>query len=230
MNLEQQILSDIVIKKQCGKCKKEKTLNNFCKDSRRKDGLHFRCRECNNSYIKKYQKENSQKGKKYREQNKEKLREISKKWYGNNKEKHSQKVEVYQIKNKKKLDEFRKEYYQTSLKFNVDYKIAHSIRSRLYECLKLNKNLNSIKYLGCLIQDYKIYLESLFKLGMTWENWGEIWEIDHILPISSFDLTLEENIHKAFNYKNTQPLFKTSKIAKSLGYNEIGNKNKSCKI
>ena len=65
---------------------------------------------------------------------------------------------------------------------------------------------------------------------MTWENHGVVWEIDHIKSISSFDLTINENIYKAFNYLNTQPLFKTTEIAKNFGYtNEVGNRNKGDK-
>jgi len=66
---------------------------------------------------------------------------------------------------------------------------------------------------------------------MTWENHGEIWEIDHIKPCNSFDLTDIEQQKQCFHYTNLQPLFKTSKLAKSFGYiNEIGNRNKSNKI
>jgi hypothetical protein len=63
---------------------------------------------------------------------------------------------------------------------------------------------------------------------MTWENHGDIWEIDHIQPCSSFNLTQEIEQQKCFYYTNLQPLFKTTQIAQSLGYvNEIGNRNKS---
>ena len=62
---------------------------------------------------------------------------------------------------------------------------------------------------------------------MTWENHGIIWEIDHIKPCVSFDLSLEEEQKKCFHYINLQPLFKTTKIAESFGYiNQIGNRNK----
>jgi hypothetical protein len=63
---------------------------------------------------------------------------------------------------------------------------------------------------------------------MTWSNHGEIWEIDHIKPCSSFNLADIEQQKQCFHYSNTQPLFKTTEIAESLGYeNEIGNRNKS---
>lgn len=61
---------------------------------------------------------------------------------------------------------------------------------------------------------------------MNWNNWGQIWEIDHKLSCSNFNLSKLGEQKKCFNYKNTQPLFKTTKIAKDLGYDEIGNRNK----
>ena len=65
---------------------------------------------------------------------------------------------------------------------------------------------------------------------MTWDNHGEIWEIDHIIPCSKFNLTEEKQQKECFHYTNLQPLFKTTKIAESFGYNDqIGNRNKSNK-
>ncbi len=45
-----------------------------------------------------------------------------------------------------------------------------------------------------------------------------------------FDLTKEEEQKLCFHYTNLQPLFKTTQIANSLGYNEIGNRDKSDNI
>jgi len=62
---------------------------------------------------------------------------------------------------------------------------------------------------------------------MTWDNHGEIWEIDHIVGCVNFDMEDVEQQKKCFHYTNHQPLFKTTKIAKSFGYiNYIGNRNK----
>ena len=77
----------------------------------------------------------------------------------------------------------------------------------------------------------KQHLESQFKPEMNWENHGKIWEIDHIKPCISFDLTNIEQQKQCFHYTNLQPLFKTSELAESFGYiNEIGNRNKSKNI
>lgn len=116
-------------------------------------------------------------------------------------------------------------------KDNPELKIKDSLQSQINNYLRNNRNKSTLEYLGCSIKEYKLYLESLFLSVFTWKNHGKIWEIDHKIPLSSFDLSQEENIYKAFNYQNTQPIFKTTEIAKSFGYlNEIGNRNKGAKI
>jgi hypothetical protein len=62
---------------------------------------------------------------------------------------------------------------------------------------------------------------------MNWDNHGKIWEIDHIKGCINFDLSDIEQQKQCFHYTNTQPLFKTTKIAESFGYNNItGNRDK----
>lgn len=54
----------------------------------------------------------------------------------------------------------------------------------------------------------------MFKDDMSWENHGSIWDLDHIIPCRSFDLSIEENIFKCFNYSNYQPMFKSENSSK----------------
>ena len=61
-------------------------------------------------------------------------------------------------------------------------------------------------YLGIDVKSYRDYLESLFTNEMNWDNRGTLWQIDHIKPLSLFNLLNEEECLEAFNYKNTQPL------------------------
>lgn len=102
------------------------------------------------------------------------------------------------------------------LKTDINYKIRKTISTRLVGALKGNGKKHSIlKYLGCTISELKIYLESKFGKGMTWNNHGfRGWHIDHILPLSNFDLTKEENLYIVCNYKNLQPLWWRENIVK----------------
>ena len=47
------------------------------------------------------------------------------------------------------------------------------------------------------------------------ERYGLIWHIDHVLPISSFNLLDEEELHKAMNWINIRPLSPFKNIKKS---------------
>ena len=81
--------------------------------------------------------------------------------------------------------------------------------------LTLEKLTKEAKDLGCTIKELKIYLESKFQPGMTWENHGRFgWHIDHEVPLSSFDLTDREQFLKACHYTNLQPLWWNENLSK----------------
>ena len=132
----------------------------------------------------------------------------------------------YLFNRKNETNRKNRELYKT----DPQRKIKNLLRNRLVELLKktkTNKSKSSLILLGCEVGFIKEYMESKFLPEMSWENHGEIWEIDHIIPCSSFDLTKEEEQQKCFHYTNLQPLFKTTQIAESFGYeNYIGNRNK----
>jgi hypothetical protein len=50
---------------------------------------------------------------------------------------------------------------------------------------------------------------------MTWENHGDVWHIDHVKPLVSFDLTKDRERKKAMHYSNLQPLFVSDNRHKS---------------
>jgi len=74
--------------------------------------------------------------------------------------------------------------------------------------MHLNKTDKICNYTGMNKSGLKIYLEGLFVEGMSWENYGTVWEIDHNIPMAWFDFTNESDIYYCCNYKNLQPLFK----------------------
>jgi len=114
---------------------------------------------------------------------------------------------------KEKRLEYQRQY---EWKENEQYKVSKAVRGNISGCLKAKsiKKLNRTnEYLGCTIQEFKNYMEKLFSEGMSWDNHGE-WHIDHIRPLSWFDLTKEEEIFKAFHYSNCQPLWAKDNMRK----------------
>lgn len=174
-----------------------------------------------------------QKFKKYKQEynqiNKDKIKQQK----INNKEKYNKKQKEYYQKNKEQIILKRKEYNKNKYSSDAYYRLSSLLRNRLSEMLKskyIVKKYSALKLLGCSIEECKQYIEQQFKPEMNWNNHGEIWEVDHIKPCSSFDLTNIEQQKQCFHYTNLQPLFKTTEIAESFGYsNETGNRNKTNK-
>lgn len=60
--------------------------------------------------------------------------------------------------------------------------------------------------LGCTVANWKSHMEAQFTSGMSWDNHGTLWEIDHIIPKHKFKLP--EELNACFHYTNTRPLLK----------------------
>lgn len=108
------------------------------------------------------------------------------------------------------------------LKNNPELKIKKNLRNRLLRAINSDyKSGSAVSDLGCSISDFKIYLEERFfpnqRTGeiMSWDNWSRSgWHIDHIKPLSSFDLTNREELLKACHCTNLQPLWARENIIK----------------
>jgi len=89
------------------------------------------------------------------------------------------------------------------------------MRNRMREELLCKKPRPTSEMLGCPVEFFKTYIEERFYGKMAWDNWGEVWELDHIIPCASFDLSNEEEARRCFHYSNFQPLIKTENRIKS---------------
>jgi len=106
--------------------------------------------------------------------------------------------------------------------FRVITRMRRRVDSALYYGYKnLNKNIETI---GCTPLFLRDYMEEQFKPGMTWDNRGE-WHIDHVIPISAFDLSDPVQQAKCFHYTNLQPLWGIDNIRKGAKTGKFAQKN-----
>lgn len=165
--------------------------------------------------------------------NAKRLNEQSLQWYRNNSVKANKAArERYKInpaKSKRRAQEWRsgnKERMKASQRLyhikryysDLNYKIAKTLRARLRIALhRRSKAGSAVRDLGTSIPDFKVYIESMFQPGMSWENWGKgigKWNLDHIKPLASFDLTDRIQFLEACHYTNLQPLWAEENLRK----------------
>lgn len=157
------------------------------------------------------------------QKHKDKRNAYSKMYYLENSERIKKQVQEWNKTYSKKPEvKERKRAYTNKIRKIPQIKIAHQYRSRINQALNL-KGLKKIRgkldFLGCSLEEFKIYLESKFKPGMNWSNYKwDGWHVDHIKPVSSFDLTKEEDFKKCFHYTNLQPLWAYENFKKSDKY------------
>lgn len=98
----------------------------------------------------------------------------------------------------------------------LQYRLANNMRSRLNAAIKNKSKVgSSVRDLGCSIGYFIKYIEQQFQSGMTWENWSrDGWHLDHIIPLSSFNLTDRSQFLQACHYTNYQPLWASENYSK----------------
>lgn len=97
-------------------------------------------------------------------------------------------------------------------------RIIKSHRNRIQQLCKrgaMQKQDSILKLIGCTRSELRTHLERQFKAGMSWDNYGREWHVDHKRPIASFDLTRAEEQAQCFHYSNLQPLHPLENMQKS---------------
>ena len=99
-------------------------------------------------------------------------------------------------------------------------KFKRYVRTRIYNCLKVHKSKSHIEYLGTSTNDYLDWIIN-YDSNYNLDNYGSTWHIDHVIPISHFDLTNKEDQLIAFNWRNTMPLDAKTNLIKNNRINTM---------
>ena len=143
--------------------------------------------------------------------------------------KDKEKGKKYRLEHKDEKKEQGKKWRKIQYDNDPIYKRLRLIRGRFRNIIfKMITNGNiternditCLKLFGTTVDGFKKHIENQFTDSMSWYNYGRMdnpdaWQLDHIMPIGSFDFNIEENFTKAFHYTNTQPLMSSDHIEKS---------------
>lgn len=201
--------------KYCWACQKTKPRADFHNCKRSKDGKDGRCKECSKARSKEYRKTATAK-------------EYQRKWRQNNPDK----VKAYKEKylsnpdNKERSLQTRRKYTnqrrQNDIAFSISTRMTNLMNTNLARYTNTNKGGKRWQDLvGYDVKALIKHIEKQFLPGMTWENRGE-WHIDHIVPVSVFNITSINDIdfQRCWSLKNLRPLWKQDNIAKTNKLNK----------
>jgi len=120
-------------------------------------------------------------------------------------------IQVIRKRNKRNQDKKHRR------KIDPCFRIRENLRSRIKELLK-DKPWDRSSRIGLDGYQLRAYLESKFQPGMTWQNYGIYWHVDHIKPLSKFNLRDPIELARANHYTNLQPLTAKDNMKKSDSY------------
>ncbi len=156
-----------------------------------------KCKECEKSCGRKYRQGiiGKQKAKEWTSNNKNKHKKLQSEWAKNNRQ---------HLNNK----------FNLRWKNDVEFKIKKSCQKHLLNNLK-NKQKSTMKYFSCDINFFIEWIEFCFTKNMTINNHGTIWHLDHVIPVSTFDLKNQDEVYLCFHYLNYMPLLAYDNTSKN---------------
>lgn len=230
----------------CKCCSLEKDITEYTNNKRNKDGKETICKACgkekrkntrekqlesqrkwrakNPDYMKEYQQSEKRQEyqKKYYEANSQGYKDRKKEWRKENPQREKEARDKYREENKEKLNEYYREWKAKKRLDDMQYKLKENISRRIrYELntlLKGKKSKRTTEYIGCSIEELKEYIEKQFTEGITWDNYGSVWHIDHIIPCASWNLEDEFENKCCWNFRNLRPLFASENQSKNDKY------------
>ena len=125
----------------------------------------------------------------------------------------------WKIDNRERYLENRRRYERERKAIDINFRLTKNLRGRLRKALLkqvASKNDTTEALLGISYSEFKNYIEFLMTPNMNWDN----IHLDHVRPLSSFDLKDIEQLKEASHYTNIQPLLAKDNLLKGDRYHE----------
>ena len=165
------------------------------------------------------------KANRYYHENKEQVLEKNREYNKENAEHLKKKANEYRAANPNKPRAWNKKYRDGNKAKIIDklrerrrndpmLRLRDAIRGsiRAYLGSKKTRRGSTFEIVGCTPDFLRGHLEKQFKDGMTWENYGPYWHVDHRIPLASGNSP--EEIMGLSHWTNLQPLTAFENISK----------------
>ncbi len=88
------------------------------------------------------------------------------------------------------------------------FRLKKYLRSKLWMFLKHGLHPKSIaRLIGCDRDQFVAHLRPMLQPGMSFDNYGPVWHLDHVIPCKLFNLRDPDQRRLCFHYTNIQPMF-----------------------
>lgn len=211
---------------QCSKCKIQKEYTKeFFRPRKLKNKMSFEktCRICRDQ-CEKLSRSKKKLDPNYLSQFNAKRREYEKKHRKQNPDYYKQKY----LSRKDYLRKWRRDNYNPQKQkerdakkmLNPTYRVSRSMSSRINQLIRDKEFTSVIDLLDYSIKELMIHLEKRFRDGMTWDNYGPYWHVDHIKPVSHFNFQSKNDpeFKECWALSNLQPLLKSENLSKGNRY------------
>lgn len=203
----------------CTKCKADKPLSGFYKRNSEKNIYHVQCKLCQKAVGEIYNLNNKEKidARSRSPKNKERVSLWHKQNRAENGDELNAKNKIYCLENRDKIN--KRKSAKDRERYNTDpmFRLTNILRKRMIQAFKSQswrKNGSSEFLIGIDFKKAFAHIESLFTEGMSWDLMGYKIHIDHIIPVTAFNLLIEEAQLMCFNYKNLRPMWDKANFEK----------------
>ena len=134
-------------------------------------------------------------------------------YYTSNREGIRRMQKEYRRRNLKRDNLARVLKRRTNVQFALRCRIRNHARKIILRLGAFGSRSHYIELLGCSLSDLTSHIESKFLPGMSWEN-RNLWHLDHIRPLKTFDLSDPTQLAVACHFTNLQPLWAADNLKK----------------
>lgn len=184
--------------KTCSGCKKVKNISEFhMRPDRGPNSVRYICKACSASKTKEWQ-----------QANRESANRIARKWQKSHPEQKKSSVKKWMQEHPEAAKAMQKRAHAKHRK-SIKVRISESVSNKIWFSLRETKARRGWQGLvGYTIDELKAHLEKQFKPGMSWDNYGSCWHIDHIAPRAAFNFSTPEDIDfkRCWALSNLRPL------------------------